>query len=110
MKKILLTMLACTCLSSNAYADDSALLKRAKAAVKEQLNDADSAKFRNLKVRNGDKGKIVCGEVNAKNRFGGYVGFQHFIAIGNSAAVFDREGDEAAIELGQRPVWESKCQ
>jgi hypothetical protein len=52
----------------------------AKQAVLKKLRDPESARFRN--VRNvGDRGAAgegVCGEVNAKNTNGGYVGFQHF--------------------------------
>jgi hypothetical protein len=45
-------------------------------AVKAQLKDPDSAKFRGLKPM-GDKGGI-CGWVNAKNGYGGYSGYQVF--------------------------------
>ena len=47
----------------------------ATTAVKAQLFDADSAKFRSLYV---SPAGVVCGEVNAKNRFGAYVGFRMF--------------------------------
>ncbi len=43
------------------------------------MKDPDSAKFRNwaaYEVSNGDR--IVCGEVNAKNSYGAYVGFDPF--------------------------------
>ena len=43
--------------------------------VRARLKDPDSARFQN--IRNVGRGEI-CGEVNAKNAFGGYVGFQHF--------------------------------
>ena len=47
----------------------------AKEAVKLKLKDPDSAQFRNVRtVRVG----LVCGEVNAKNSMGGYVGYTAF--------------------------------
>lgn len=47
-----------------------------KARVAGQLKDPDSAKFRDLERI----GKAVCGEVNAKNSYGGYIGYQRFYA------------------------------
>ena len=54
-------------------------VERAKAAVVYDFFDPDSAQFRNIvgyRVQTGDQ--IICGEVNAKNRFGAYVGYQGF--------------------------------
>jgi len=48
-----------------------------ESAVKESLNDPDSATFRHNPYRTGEK--IYCGRVNAKNRFGGYVGYHLFV-------------------------------
>jgi len=48
--------------------------QNAKALVLASLKDPASAQFRNLRKNfNG-----VCGEVNAKNAFGGYTGFKTF--------------------------------
>lgn len=54
-----------------------------KEAVKYDLIDPDSASFRNLKGKHMtfDSGTTfvrVCGEVNGKNRMGGYTGFTPF--------------------------------
>lgn len=43
-------------------------------AVKRSLRDPDSAKFRNVRKL----GSGVCGEVNAKNAYGGMVGYEKF--------------------------------
>lgn len=53
-----------------------------------KLKDPLSVQFRNVKIgkreqQGGDTAVIWCGEVNAKNSFGGYVGFSHFYAIDN---------------------------
>ncbi|MEQ3679233.1 hypothetical protein [Pseudophaeobacter sp.] len=47
------------------------------------LKDPDSAKFRNIrKLKNsysdGTAATLVCGEVNAKNSYGAYVGYMNF--------------------------------
>lgn len=47
-----------------------------EGAVKEQLNDPDSATFRHNPYQTGSD--IYCGRVNAKNRLGGYVGYRIF--------------------------------
>lgn len=51
----------------------------AKKAVEERLIDPDSVKYKN--VTSYSEG-IVCGDVNAKNKMGGYVGYQAFIYYG----------------------------
>ncbi|GAA4714883.1 hypothetical protein H9L13_05015 [Sphingomonas lutea] len=49
--------------------------ERAKRAVAKLLLDPSSAQFRNVQVR----GQYVCGEINGKNRMGGFVGFTRFV-------------------------------
>jgi hypothetical protein len=49
-----------------------------KAAVAAKMVDPGSATFQGLSVKVTDF--AYCGEVNAKNRMGGYVGFQKFYA------------------------------
>lgn len=44
-------------------------------AVKAKLIDEDSAKFK-FPLKQDDK--IYCGQVNAKNKFGGYIGYSAF--------------------------------
>jgi hypothetical protein len=49
---------------------------RVRTAMEEYLFDPFSARFRSL--RRG-RGGAVCGEYNAKNRLGAYVGFKDFV-------------------------------
>ena len=52
-----------------------------REAMQEKLKDADSAKLRKLEIFASKKSNEVfhiCGEVNAKNGFGAYVGFTPF--------------------------------
>lgn len=58
--------------------------KRLRAAFEEKLKDAESARFRAIKQGNleSEGSWRVCGEVNAKNSFGAYEGFQPFLGRG----------------------------
>lgn len=60
-------------------------------AVADQLRDPQAAQFRNVRaIRDQDGDEALCGEVNGKNAYGGYIGFQPFyaaiVAIGNRAS------------------------
>ena len=55
------------------------LVATSKSTVADAMRDPESARFRNIvsyKVANGDV--IICGEVNARNGFGGYAGYSTF--------------------------------
>jgi hypothetical protein len=71
------------------------------------LKDADSAEFRNVQVVEsvGElKGmKLVVGEVNSKNSFGGYTGFQAFVG---TPALVSVESQMSADEF--RKFWNSE--
>lgn len=47
--------------------------------TRNQLKDPLSAQFRKVRVVPYGNGKVVCGEVNGKNSYGGYVGFKPFV-------------------------------
>jgi hypothetical protein len=55
----------------------------AKRLVGEQLRDPRSAEFRKVEDYDG----LVCGEVNARNSFGGMVGFQPFYVRGDEVKI-----------------------
>lgn len=77
--------------------------KRMLDALLEELKDPASAQFRNVRVqlrkvsdKHGNKGDSMCGQVNAKNSFGGYTGFQAFYIIqmdGQKPSVFIQSSD-----------------
>ncbi|NKA33228.1 hypothetical protein GO300_01294 [Ralstonia solanacearum] len=61
--------------------------------VKQHLRDPDSAEFRNTKYGpDVGAGKALCGEVNAKNGFGGYAGFRRFVSRPDGSVTID-DGD-----------------
>ncbi len=61
-----------------------ALVERSRNNVALMLKDPASAKFRNsyfsLALIGGKEIPVTCGEVNAKNSFGAYTGYERFIA------------------------------
>lgn len=59
----------------------------AKKAIEENLVDPSSVQYRNITAYSEN---VVCGEVNAKNKMGGYVGFKSFIYNG-------KKPDEASL-------------
>jgi len=59
------------------------------------LIDADSARFRDIRSVVNSKGEeAVCGEVNARNRFGGYTGFTPFTFAKNEPLIVDTDRPE----------------
>jgi hypothetical protein len=61
----------------------------AQDSAKRILKDPDSAKFQNLRIAEYDGGSVVCGEINAKNSYGGYVGYKQFVAGVSGATILD---------------------
>lgn len=85
MNKVITALLAVSVIiiSTSTLATERNLTKKEKAKltnlVKDKLNDPDSVKIKFGKMV-VNKNNIYCGMVNAKNVFGGYVGFMPFIA------------------------------
>jgi hypothetical protein len=96
----------------------------AKGFIAEQLKDPGSAQFRNVV----DRGELVCGEVNAKNSFGGYGGYKPFLAEktnrGWDGGIVDTSppskcqglsagemlaNPECIVSETVREVWQKKC-
>lgn len=74
--------------AKSAPPSDRILIQNAQEAIRQTLRDPASAEFRNDGVRIvADSQRIVCGEVNSKNGFGGYAGFQRYISTGRAAFV-----------------------
>lgn len=67
---------------------ESKVIEEAQEAVRYGLKDPASAQFREVRLVSyrGD-GRVVCGQVNAKNSYGGYVGFKRFIASSKTATI-----------------------
>jgi hypothetical protein len=70
---------ACRPKPKNAVLDD---IEKAKRAIAATLTDPASAQFGEVFQGTGVPGKpIICGSVNAKNIYGGYVGLKPFFYL-----------------------------
>lgn len=74
------------------------LLASAISAVRDSLKDPASAQVRGARIIRTPVGRVVCGEVNAKNSYGGYVGFTPFAASAVMAVVYHPEPAYPDIE------------
>jgi len=68
---------------SNPISLSGAQTAQIKATVTRDFFDAESARFRNIRavevsLADGSTEARVCGEVNGKNRMGGYTGYSMF--------------------------------
>ncbi len=88
---------------------DANLERIARDVMTDQLLDAPSARFQKLRalVDRTHKGqtKIICGEVNAKNAMGAYVGFRRFVVLPKERmAEIDQRADRSssdAVKIAQ---------
>ena len=69
------------------------LISAAIKQVVELLKDPESAKIRKARMVRYQGKILVCGEVNAKNSYGGYVGYTRFIAGAFSAVLEYKSSD-----------------
>ncbi|MDZ4690637.1 hypothetical protein [Terricaulis sp.] len=69
----------------------------------ERLRDPQSLQLRDVRINN----LYVCGEYNAKNGSGGYVGFRRFILSPNgSLNTFQEDGDQIARSYEERRLYQ----
>lgn len=79
--------------------------ERGKDTVRSKLKDPDSAEFRNVQFYSGGPSPTTCGEVNAKNSFGGFSGYERFIAVGSTMSVLESEMKPNEMDR----LWASVC-
>ena len=86
-------------------AKELAWIRVSKEAIQQKLKDPSSAQFKNVFFNRAlNNTPVVCGEVNSKNSFGGYAGFQRFVAAGSQFAYLE---NELSGDFGD--VWEQLC-
>lgn len=78
-------------------------VEKSKDAVRSRLKDPNSAEFKDVHFSDAGGTPVACGQVNSKNTYGGYTGFQHFVAAGENMAFFERETDDFS------KVWNEMC-
>lgn len=76
-------------------------MREAQDAVRAVLRDPDSARFRSIIALNGSNGRrSICGLVNSRNGFGGYVGDTAFHWHPGSAPMLASERSFAPLFPG----------
>jgi hypothetical protein len=82
-----------------------AWMDRGMEAIKLKLKDPESAEFRHVYFNRGVNGvPTTCGQVNARNGFGGYSGFQRFVSAGTADLTF-LESEVSDFDT----VWNQLC-
>jgi hypothetical protein len=59
-------------------------LSKARKSILSELKDPGSAQFRDVRKGTDEDRARICGQVNSKNGYGGYVGFQKFVYFPDS--------------------------
>ena len=80
---VFITAVAGYLLWNRQYAPEARIYTK----VRMTLTDPESAQFRNFRT-NASTG-VSCGEVNAKNKLGGYVGFKKFLAAADGSVALE---------------------
>lgn len=75
----------------------------AREVMSSTLKDSQTAEFRNLE-RHGEN--VLCGEVNAKNSYGAFIGFTKFAVIGTPGPHSASFAPKAYLEDGSRALYE----
>lgn len=107
-----IVLLAFSAIGTTAFGQSSATrITAAQQSVKEALLDPASARFRYVRAVGSGTSGFVCGEVNAKNRVGGYTGFRRFIVTSNEAAIEDGSSSQRQAGLPElfATAWKSWC-
>lgn len=81
-----------------------ALTLAVEERIRRAMRDPESADFRQVAIVTVGAHVTVCGEVNGKNGFGGFTGYQPF--LGDSIGVVIRDRENAALF---RTQWDARC-
>lgn len=84
-------------------------IQKAKQGVQAQMKDPSSVQFRNIQGYNKGGMTLLCGELNAKNSFGGYTGFDHFTYVEGHLFI---NQPAAGCEVCENPFnryWNESC-
>lgn len=95
---------------TSSFADvgkQNAWIAASQITIKGRLKDPGSAEFRNVHFYSGGKTVVACGEVNAKNSFGGYSGYERFVAAGPTELIFLESDLPSPAEMNE--IWNKLC-
>lgn len=85
------------------------VIEAAKVNVANSLKDPGSAQFKNVHLVNYLDGSVVCGEINAKNSYGGYVGFSPFVASNIDSDMYDKDSKYPEIQAAANAGLTEAC-
>lgn len=83
--------------NNNTGLSDEALKAKLLEPLIARLKDPGSVQFRSVKLNSLKT--AVCGQFNSKNSFGGFGGFQRFIATGNKMMIEDKNAQGFQAKL-----------
>ena len=79
----------------------SAVIAMGEKYVREKIREPASAQFRNQFI---GKGGAPCGEVNAKDAFGTYIGFQRYISVARELTLLAQDVAPADFDESWREL------
>jgi len=85
--------------------EDSRLLAEAQWQMKQRLKDPESAQFSGVAVVRVSGKPVVCGEVNARNSFGGFTGRKGFVMPKGGVVI----GEEDLPGADWANLWNQSC-
>lgn len=101
---LMLALAACGKTAAQKQKEDAATLTTlGEKYVKEKILEPNQAQFRNQFI---GKGGAPCGEVNAKDAFGGYIGFQRYISVARELTMLAQDVSPAEFDA----QWQQLCQ
>jgi hypothetical protein len=100
---LLLALTACGKTAEQKQREEAATLtSMGEKYVREKVLEPAQAQFRNQFI---GKGGAPCGEVNAKDAFGGYIGFQRYISVARDLTLLAQDVAPAEFET----QWQQLC-
>ena len=100
---LLLALVACGKTAAQKQREDEATMTSlGEKYVKEKILEPEHAQFRNQFI---GKGGAPCGEVNAKDAFGAYIGFQRYISVARDLTLLAQDVSPAEFEA----QWQQLC-
>ncbi|KQQ45877.1 hypothetical protein ASF61_19720 [Duganella sp. Leaf126] len=79
----------------------SAVIAMGEKYVREKVREPNAAQFRNQFI---GKGGAPCGEVNAKDAFGAYLGYQRYISVARELTMLAQDMPPAEFEESWREM------
>jgi hypothetical protein len=99
---LLLALAACGKTAEQKQREEVATLTSlGEKYVREKVLEPSQAQFRNQFV---GKGGAPCGEVNAKDAFGSYIGFQRYISVARDLTLLAQDVAPAEFEAQWRQL------